>query len=153
MPAAPAARRLCLCDQHKPLPCPGVSPAAQGGVGAGQTVHDLDLQGFHRGLIQLSGHGGSIQNIDTLRQRIAAVCDGLDRDTVPAQGSHGLPYGGAAHAELSGQLLPGDIPPAHSIQRRQHLLLDHFCRPLIKPTVGQYTAPLAGMSTPSPRQG
>ena len=153
MPAAPAARRLCLRDQHKPLPCPGVGPAAQGGVGAGQTVHDLDLQGFHRGLIQLSGHGGSIQNIDTLRQRIAAVRDGLDRDTVPAQGSHGLPYGGAAHAELSGQLLPGDIPPARSIQRRQHLLLDHFCRPLINPTVGQYTATPVGMSTSFPRHG
>ena len=43
--------------------------------------------------------------------------------------------------------------PAHSIQRRQHLLLDHFCRPLINPTVGQYTAPPAGMSTSPPRQG
>ena len=49
MPAAPAARRLCLCDQHKPLPCPGVGPAAQGGVDVykrqvfGQVYQGMDV--------------------------------------------------------------------------------------------------------------
>ena len=103
--------------------------------------------------MQQGRYGGSVQYIDIFRQGVAAVRHGLDRNAVAAQGSHSLPDGGAAHAQPSGQLLTGDILSPCAVQRCENFLFDHAAAPLSGPTVSQYTAAGAEMSTPSRLHG
>ena len=72
----------------------------------------------------------AVQHISIRGKGVAAVRHSLNGDSVTAQSSHSLPHRCAADAQLRGQLLPGDIPSACRVQRRQHLLLDHIHAPL-----------------------
>ena len=130
MSAAPAPGRLCLCDQYQPLGRTGIGMGAQGGIRTGQPIHNLDLQRMQGCRRKQGRNSGGIQHISVRGKGVAAVRHSLNGDPVTAQGSHSLPHRCAADAQLCGQLLPGDIPSACRVQRRQHLLLDHIHAPL-----------------------
>ena len=129
MPAAAAPSRLCLGDQHQALGGAILGTGTQGGVGSGQAVDDLDLQGSGHFLGQQSRDGGGIEHVGSRGEDVAAVGHRRHRDAVGPQGSDGFPDSRAAHTQLLRQLLPGDVFAPGCVQRGQHVCFYHGTAP------------------------
>ena len=96
----------------------------QCGVGAGQSVHHLNLQRGSRAGLQQSPHRAGIEHIGAPPQGITPVGHRVDGIAVRPQRRDGFPYSGPADAKPLSQFLAGQIPPLGTVQRRKDLRFD-----------------------------
>ena len=112
----PLAGGLLHRRQHQPFRRPFLRPLAQEGVGGGYRLRHLHLQPRH-GEVPGDALGGEEGTVHI--QTVPPVGDRLDGIPALPQLGDGLPHGVAAHLELLGQGLAGEIGAPAGLQGSQ----------------------------------